>query len=297
MALMFMLLASPLSSRLRQRVMVVYLLSASVSGLIGALQYFGALEANNGRAHGLAHPIHYATLLAFACGVSVLGLLGSQPTLRVRALMVMAAAMSFMGILLSLTRGVWVALSGALLFTLVVISPRKALLFLAALVLATAVLMASSPTMRERTSSIFTSAFTESSTGSTGTRLELWKGAILIAKEHPLLGTGWWDFEPDIRALVEDGRIERPQVAMHAHSIYFHWLATGGVLGLAALAALLTALAAMAKTLKTYAGAVALAVTLVIIIGGFTENNLGISKILSAYCFTFGLFGGMRTDG
>ena len=69
-----------------------------------------------------------------------------------------------------------------------------------------------------------------------GVRLNLWRNALLIFKESPLLGTGVGDFQTDMKRMVEDGRSLNPYVSKfgHAHSIYFDTLAKGGLLGLVA---------------------------------------------------------------
>lgn len=69
-----------------------------------------------------------------------------------------------------------------------------------------------------------------------GVRLNLWRNALLIFKESPLLGTGVGDFQSDMKRMVEDGRSLNPYVSKfgHAHSIYFDTLAKGGLLGFVA---------------------------------------------------------------
>lgn len=72
-----------------------------------------------------------------------------------------------------------------------------------------------------------------------GIRLNLWRNSLLLAAEHPLLGTGLGDFHADMKRMAADGTSWSPGVADygHAHSIYFHSLATSGLLGLVAMVA------------------------------------------------------------
>lgn len=67
-----------------------------------------------------------------------------------------------------------------------------------------------------------------------GTRLNLWRNSLLLAQEHPILGSGVGDFRLDMERLVEDGRSWSPYVVRysHAHSIYFDALARAGIVGL-----------------------------------------------------------------
>lgn len=66
-----------------------------------------------------------------------------------------------------------------------------------------------------------------------GIRINLWRNALLLVQEHPLLGTGLGDFHQEMRDMAADGRSWSGAVAEygHAHSIYFDALANAGVLG------------------------------------------------------------------
>ena len=69
-----------------------------------------------------------------------------------------------------------------------------------------------------------------------GIRLNLWRNTLIIAEQHPLLGTGLGDFHGDMRRMAADGTSWSPAVAEygHAHSIYFDTLANGGIIALLA---------------------------------------------------------------
>ncbi len=88
-----------------------------------------------------------------------------------------------------------------------------------------------SSNLRHRATSIITSAFTEDITGNTVTRIELWKGALLIFKESPLIGVGTGNFEKNIIRLVDEKKLKLPPTLVHAHNIYFQALATRGAVG------------------------------------------------------------------
>ncbi len=75
---------------------------------------------------------------------------------------------------------------------------------------------------------------------SLGDRLNMWRNALLIWGEHPLLGTGIGDFATDSRGLIEAGASLSSHAAYgHAHSIYFDALATLGAAGLLTLVVVL----------------------------------------------------------
>lgn len=70
-----------------------------------------------------------------------------------------------------------------------------------------------------------------------GIRLNLWRNALLLLQEHPLLGSGVGDFQLEMQRMVADGRSLNPYVGKfgHAHSIYFDTLAKGGLAGFVAM--------------------------------------------------------------
>lgn len=70
-----------------------------------------------------------------------------------------------------------------------------------------------------------------------GIRLNLWRNAFLVFKEHPVLGSGTGDFSLEMKRLVDDSRSWSPHVVefSHAHNIYFDTMARAGLVGLAAM--------------------------------------------------------------
>ena len=70
---------------------------------------------------------------------------------------------------------------------------------------------------------------------SVGTRLAMWRIAIDVWKQHPVLGTGPGDFDDEIKVLQNKGEYVGMNIHNSAHNIYFQSLADLGVVGLAAL--------------------------------------------------------------
>lgn len=60
----------------------------------------------------------------------------------------------------------------------------------------------------------------------------MWKAAILIFKEHPILGVGLNNYDDALLALYKKGLVSKLVIIFsHAHNEYICVLATGGVLG------------------------------------------------------------------
>jgi O-antigen ligase len=155
-----------------------------------------------------------------------------------------------------------------------------------------------SSTLKHRVSSIVTSVSAEDERGSTGNRIELWKGALIIFKKSPLLGTGIGDFTADINELIAAGEIKKVPVTDHAHNIFLQSLATQGIVGLLILLSLFTILLWWSvHEIKDHGipgGYIIMMSTLLTLLEGLTENNIGISKFIAAYCLTIGLLGKSR---
>jgi O-antigen ligase len=149
--------------------------------------------------------------------------------------------------------------------------------------------------LRNKAKSIVTSVYTEDVKGSTGTRIELWKGALLIFNESPLLGVGTGNFVPSINRLVQAKRLKEIPNVVHAHNIFLQALATRGILGFIILAMFFIALMkwGMSET-KSHGGIggyIIMFCTILTMVGGLTEDNLGTTKYFAAYFFTIGLIG------
>ncbi len=207
----------------------------------------------------------------------------------------MVALLTFVGIILSLSRGVWVALFLSITITLFLYDRRKALIYLLCALVVMSVAFYLDIRLKEKASSIVTSLYTEDEKGSTGARLELWKGSLLIFKEAPLLGVGTGNFESNIKKLVDEGKLKEASTLVHAHNIFLQALATRGIVGFITTLSLFIALFKWGiKEIQKHAGVggyVIILSTTYTLIGGLTENNVEFTKFLAAYCFTVGLFG------
>ena len=294
-ALLFTL---PLEGRTRKILIALFFIAASIAGVQGIWSYFtGGIYW---KARGsLPHSILYAETLALAGGSAFLMLFTlkqvTRKTLMEFLFLSIVSLVTLAGILFSQSRGVWVALIVASTATQLLYDLRKTVIFISCFIAVLAIPFYYGSSLSERAKSIVTSVYAENETGSTGIRLELWKGALLIFKEHPLLGAGSGNFESNIKKLVQEKKLKATPIIVHAHNIYLQALATRGIVGFTILAASLTALITWGfKEMKSHGGIggyVIIFCTILTMAGGLTENNLGTTKYLAAYCFTMGLLG------
>jgi O-antigen ligase len=214
--------------------------------------------------------------------------------------LIASACTIFMGILVSGARGVWVALLPACFITLYHYSRKSAFIFLSSLVLVLTIALSCSNDLVKRTTSIITSFYTENEAGSTGNRLELWKGSYLMFRQSPLMGVGSGDFEAVIKRYIAEKKLHDIPATGHAHNIYFQSLATRGLVGFGILVALFTAIILWGRNeIKAHnevGGYIIIISTLLAVMGGLTENNIEIHRYLAAYGFTIGLIGPYGTS-
>jgi O-antigen ligase len=256
------------------------------------------------RPHGFStHPILFAADLAFVCGSSLIMLLIGHDVFADRKekyFLIIVAVLTFISIVLSQSRGVWIALFAACPAVIFLYNRKKALIFFLSLTAIIILLLSVSGNIRQRALSIVTSIYTEDEKGDTGNRLELWKGALVIFKEHPLLGTGYGDFQGDIKSLIVENKLKDMPVTLYAHNIFLQALATRGIIGFVILLSLFASLVVWGikkagSDSDTIGGYIILLSTLLTIIGGLTENNIEIHRFLAAYSFTVGLIGPYRS--
>lgn len=72
-------------------------------------------------------------------------------------------------------------------------------------------------------------------TNSVGSRFEMWKGALLIAKDSYFLGVGEASYSSARQQLIDDNRVHKKILHLDPHNMYLNTLAKQGVFGLIAL--------------------------------------------------------------
>jgi O-antigen ligase len=296
-----LLFTAPIRDQYRKYIIVIFFLAAAMAGLTGILQYFGLIQMVYGRPDGFSeNPNFYAGIMAIVCSSALMMLFWPKTcpfsSKKGFYLIMFVSCSTLAGIILSQSRSMWVAILASCIITLFLHDRRKALIFTCSALVIFAAFILSSSTLRQRTVSIITSVYTEEASGSTGTRIELWKGALLMFKEHPLLGVGLGDFTSAVNKLISENKLKQTGDTHHAHNIYLQVLATRGIIGLAILLLLLILLLRWGlKLIRDYGGIggyIIIITTILTMFGGLTDNQIEFPRFLAAYCFTIGLLGG-----
>ena len=294
-----LLFLAPMAEEDRKKIITVFFIGAALDGLTGILQHFDILQKGAyDQPHGLAsHPIQYALNLSFICGSAILMLLMRRhiESKKYILFLIVTISLTLGAIVLTMSRGAWLAFFIAFTIVIFLYDRKKARAFLFVMIPIFFLVFSLNDNIKKRAFSIVTSFYTESETGSVGNRLELWKGALLIFKQSPVFGTGYGDFELDIKKLISEKKLKPISSTVYAHNIFFQALATRGIIGLALLVSFFVVLLKWGlreiETRDSIGGYVIILSTLITIVGGLSENDIEISKFLIAYCFTLGLIG------
>ncbi|RLA95247.1 MAG: hypothetical protein DRG69_03840 [Deltaproteobacteria bacterium] len=216
----------------------------------------------------------------------------------------LASLVNLMGLVLSTSRGAWVA---TVLVTLIIMIPLFwrvylgkvfALLFLVGLLL-----FYVHPFSRAKFSRTFQDvrAFFEKGkvSSSVGARLGMWKLCYDILKDHSVFGAGTGDYIVEVKRRTEEHwaflrRYNQP------HSIYFHSMAMHGLVGLGSL--LLVFVFVIRESLREIGegglrrllGLVALAVALHYMVAGVSETVLKIHVLVTIFGMVLGCCFGHR---
>ncbi len=247
----FYVFTAALAGRSRPKLAAWLAAGLSASALIGLYQ----VASQNGlapmlsrpawlapfpRAHGTIHPVTFGETMVFLlCGALAFY---ARPDDRSGLPKPAAAAVMVLGLaalLLSSTRGAWTAMAagGLVLFAR---APRRLSPVLAlGLALAAAAFALPGPlssALRERAAH-----FSDPRYESNASRIELWKTALEMAKDRPILGVGLSNYYEEF-ARYHPATVEGKERWGSAHDTYLQQLAERGVVGLAALLWVLGAL-------------------------------------------------------
>jgi putative inorganic carbon (HCO3(-)) transporter len=238
---LFFLLIQYLNDKERlDKFVAVCLLSASLVALYGILQRVGidpvpwgyvAFERTRSFST-FGNPVYLGAYLSLMLPLAVGAFLGEERTER-KSAYAMATAVIGICIVLTMGRGLWVGVFAALLLMVMLyikkngFSVRTAAVpaIIGLLIISTAALIVGLPELSSRVESITDSG------GSVGSRLSMWRSAVDIIADRPVLGHG-----PDALGLVfsryeetELVRIAPSDIQNNVHNAFLQLAATSGL--------------------------------------------------------------------
>ncbi len=219
-------------------------------------------------------------------------LLARRWGVRLKLAIAASLLLQFGAIMLTMTRGAWVALVGGLGTACVL--ARNRIVTVVALVLFVALALFSLVNFKNQGRSIpqlLSSGLDKDS----ATRVVLWDIAWDLFKRNPVLGVGMGDYSIEADKLL-DGRFVTTTV--DTHNVYLHLLATRGVVGFVPFLwfwfVLLRELwrrrrdSGVGSRERQYAAG-AFAAAVAILIGALTELNIDDSEVFMAFMFIVGI--------
>jgi O-antigen ligase len=213
---------------------------------------------------------------------------------RHRGRLALVAGFGFVALLMTMTRGAWIAVfAGAIVLCLLV--RRRAAVLGTAAALAVALVFSFAFARDQGRSIAVTELVTAPADRNVATRLVLWEISWGLFLDHPALGVGMGDYTTEAEKRLA-GRSVRTTV--DTHNVYLHLLATRGLVGfipfLIYFVVLLRSLArvharaAPASAERGYAvGAIAAVVA--VLVGALTENNVDDSEVFMTLMFLTGV--------
>lgn len=231
-----------------QRQLVVVLGGAVVGLLVGAAHgvaqqlvgessgygFVAAGEVIPRVAGSFGHPNQYGGFIAFLIPVAGAVLLSKRFGPGLRAAAALAIAFALPALTLSYVRGAIVGLVVGTIGWLGLLRPKTALLVALGVVVAAVALAPSTLEQRFRG---------ESSSTGTVLRVDIWKSALAIYEDYPVLGAGVSNFSkayerlpPVLESAVQRRLLHQGEVLVppQAQNLYLHFLAEEGTLGMLA---------------------------------------------------------------
>lgn len=299
--LVYVLVAYNVTSSHQRRVLC-WLVFTSLTAACGVafVEYFGGLdvgfihiEDQNFRPTGTLGTMTFSGILYQLITVNFGIVLDGRRTLRNAGILSAGALVWTTSLLVTLTRGAWLALVSGV--AAVVLMLRRRVVYVGGLaIVATAVSFAVvNPTTRARIGETVHHFQTQTDVN-ISTRFILWGIAWDLFSENPFFGVGMGDYSTEAEKRL-DGRYVTTTV--DSHNIYLQTLATRGLFGFAGfifywlmlfrmlLRARVGASEGFDRGLVT--GVVGAAIA--ILIGALTENNIDDAEVQVAFMFILGL--------
>lgn len=269
---------------------ILKILKASCLGIsIGILCLIYQGVSGDGRAAGFfGHPMTFAGYLCMYLPLFLLGYFENLFGVKykyVSGIMFLAglAALIFNG-----TRGAWIAVaitSGILLLYYMFKSKRNLIVGIVLMAVCGGFLLNNASFMHR------VSTITNNKYQSNSERLLMWNSAWNMFKDHPVLGVGLGQYKDNYQQKYISPKAKEPDLA-HAHNNFMQMLAENGMVGFLGFMAMFTYIIwhnfRKFLTSKNIYSIAICAVTITLLLQGFTEFNFGNSAVVKAYWLILG---------
>lgn len=180
------------------------------------------------RARGMwGHPVTFGHAFALSlCFPLAIVFAGRDLGRMVRKIAISVAVIGLIALILSFTRGAWLAVMAAAFVMSMYAGRRVAVTVAMTTLVAISIAVAASPNFRQRVVSIFSVTDTSNTQ-----RMDLWRANVEIFKENPIFGVGYGVNENVVQQYFEKlGIVDG--YGGHAHNNFLQFLAGTGLIGL-----------------------------------------------------------------
>jgi O-antigen ligase len=284
----------------KSRLINIWFLGVIIASVWTIVEYFRGTP----RPGGFFGPITFGYFAPMFLGVS-LSLIGLKDYKRTSILSVSAFTVGVIALILTFTRGAWIGfVTGLGLFFIIKrkwFSLATSTITLVSIVLILSIYFPNSePGIAVRSLLQPFNKQIPRVAGSNLRRLHKWKASWEMFKEHPFLGIGPYQFREELPNYLSEevkAKVFEHHSYNHAHSIYFDYLGTMGIMGfLGLLFFLITVFYLLVSKYKTcnpgFDKNLALGVLIAFAsfcIAGLTHQSFHDSEILLNLCFLLGL--------
>jgi O-antigen ligase len=292
--------ANLLACGMRETVVRVLAVSSILSCGVAFIQRAGGLDLGPihiGAAHRVSSTMYIMTfagvlaqLTVFYASTLIAGI-GRKERLLYGA----AAVLQMVALLLTMTRGAWLAAVAGFGVLVALVRSRRLFAVAAGLMVLLVVFTFVYANDQGRTISL-QALLSSSPDRNVHTRLELWKTAWQLFTRHPVLGVGMGDYSTEAARMLAG--TEGVLTMSDAHNVPLHILATRGLVGFIpfvffwvmvfrVLANVMRGATRGSRTYQYAAGATAVAAA--VLVGSLTENNIDDEEVFNAFMLILGL--------
>jgi O-antigen ligase len=272
--------------------------SSALACLVAVVQRAGGMDLGfvhipaRFRVGGTLYTMTFAGILYQLIVLNCAVLLAKGMAARGRIFLAAVVALQFVAIMLTMTRGAWVALIGGLVALCILV--RKRVLTWSAMGLVAALVLFSLFNFRQQGRSI-PELLSSGLDKDTSTRVVLWDIAWDLFRAHPFFGVGMGDYTIEADKLLAGRKVT---TTVDTHNVYLHILATRGLVGFVPFVFFwLVWLRELFRLRRRFEpGSLdhqyavgAIAATVAVLLGALTELNIDDSEVFMTFMFATGL--------